>query len=557
MTSASHADDQTVADPRTSPETDPVRSPRSPHVGVVLVTHNRPALMRRALASVLAQAYDGDITVVVVYDRSEPELELVSDAPGRQVEVIVNQRHPGLAGARNTGVLHLGTDLVGFCDDDDEWLPGKLTAQVERLTADPEAEFVTTAMQVSYDGRTSLRLAGKDVVTLTDMARSRMAMLHSTSFLFRRAAMVDGFGLVDETLPGSMAEDWDLLLRAARQAPIQHVDEPLVLIQWGATSYFNDAWNDKNEAHAWLAEHHPEMRADRVGAGLLYGKLAFGHAVVREAAGVAVLRPARGGRELARAPDLPGPPRGRRGVRAPHPGPPQPLRARHLSPAPPGRASPGRARPQDRTKGGSEPTGVTSVAIARRRWSAVSSSASAETARPRSPSSRAIISWWSSTCSPWASRRGTSTGLRPSSSAVSTEPTPACAITRSASPMAARSSSAGNRSWPSMPRSATAVAPTCHSTSAPGPPRAAGRAPARRPVGTRRCASCPASRPPAGPGPAAPAAQWPRRCRTASPGSASGRRPRTGTARRVRTPGSRLTRRPVMLGPAARAALSM
>lgn len=254
----------------------------NPSVGVVLATHNRPELMRRALASILEQEYDGDIVVVLVFDRTEPEWALATDAPRRGVTVIANARTPGLAGARNTGVLALDTELVGFCDDDDVWLPGKLVAQTDRLRRSPEGQFVTTAMQVDYDGRLSVRLADKDEVTITDMARSRMAMLHSSSFLFRRSAMVDGFGLVDETLPRSMAEDWDLLLRAARQHPIQHIDEPLVRIQWGQSSYFNDAWRDKNEAHAWLLEHHPEIRQDRVGAGLQYGKLAFGHAVLGE-----------------------------------------------------------------------------------------------------------------------------------------------------------------------------------------------------------------------------------------------------------------------------------
>lgn len=251
-----------------------------PSVGVVLATHNRPVLMRQALESILGQDYPGPLEVVLVFDRSEPDETLASEDPHRRVSVITNSRTPGLAGARNSGVLHLGTELVGFCDDDDQWLPGKLTAQVRRLLASPDASFCTTAMRVDCDGRSTVRLAAKDRITVEDMARSRMAMLHSSSFLFRRDAMLQGFGLVDETLPRSMAEDWDLLLRAARQAPIVNVDEPLVAILWGASSYFNDAWRDKNEAHAWLIEHHDEILRDRIGAGLMYGKLAFGLAVL-------------------------------------------------------------------------------------------------------------------------------------------------------------------------------------------------------------------------------------------------------------------------------------
>ena len=145
---------------------------------------------------------------------------------------------------------------------------------------------------MDYGDRPTIRLAGQSQVTLGELIRSRMSMLHSSSFLFRRAAMVadGGFGLVDETMPRSMAEDWDLLLRAARQHPIEHVDVPLVAVLWGTSSYFIDAWVDKNAAHTWLLEHHPEMRDDRLAMGHMLGKLAFGQAALRSEAG----RPAHG-----------------------------------------------------------------------------------------------------------------------------------------------------------------------------------------------------------------------------------------------------------------------
>ncbi len=55
----------------------------------------------------------------------------MSLAADERVEAIANTREPGLAGARNSGILALDTDLVAFCDDDDQWLPGKLAAQVK------------------------------------------------------------------------------------------------------------------------------------------------------------------------------------------------------------------------------------------------------------------------------------------------------------------------------------------------------------------------------------------------------------------------------------------
>src|SRR5690242_16188801 len=113
-------------------------------VTVVIPTHNRPALMRRALSSVLAQDYAGGIEVIVVFDRSEPEYSLERDATSRRVRVLSNSRTPGLAGSRNTGILAATSDYVAFLDDDDVWLPSKLARQMSALTSEPDAEFSTT-----------------------------------------------------------------------------------------------------------------------------------------------------------------------------------------------------------------------------------------------------------------------------------------------------------------------------------------------------------------------------------------------------------------------------
>ena len=46
---------------------------------------------------------------------------------------MTNERTPGLAGGRNSGILAGSGELVAFCDDDDEWLPTKVEKQVEAL----------------------------------------------------------------------------------------------------------------------------------------------------------------------------------------------------------------------------------------------------------------------------------------------------------------------------------------------------------------------------------------------------------------------------------------
>jgi glycosyltransferase involved in cell wall biosynthesis len=247
-----------------------------PSVGVVIPTHDRPGPLQTALGAVLGQDYPGPLRVIVVYDRAEPDLP-----PGDRVAVTVNDRTPGLAGARNTGIVKLDTDLVAFCDDDDVWQPGKLRKQVWALRARPGAEFASCGIEVDYDGTVHPRLAGRDEVTHADLLRSRMVMVHSSTYLARRDVLTDGIGLVDESIPGSQNEDWDLALRAARRHPIVHVDEPLVRVSWGASSHYARQWQTRADSLLWMLAHHPDIGRDRAGAARVYGQLAFAYACLR------------------------------------------------------------------------------------------------------------------------------------------------------------------------------------------------------------------------------------------------------------------------------------
>lgn len=245
-----------------------------PSVGVVIPTRNRPELVRKAIAGVREQRYPGELKILVVYDQTEPDYLLASTADV-SVLVLTNWRTSGLAGARNTGILALDTEYVAFCDDDDIWRPDKLRRQMAALLAEHDAEMATCAIEVDYEGRTTPRLAGRSRVTIDELARSRMAMLHSSSFLVRRSSLTaGGIGLVAEDAPGSQNEDWDLLLRAARRAPIVHLDEPLVRVLWGRSSHYAYEYATKISSLRWMMQRHPEISGCRPGAARVYGQLA-------------------------------------------------------------------------------------------------------------------------------------------------------------------------------------------------------------------------------------------------------------------------------------------
>jgi glycosyltransferase involved in cell wall biosynthesis len=245
-----------------------------PSVGVVVPTRNRPELLARAVEGIVAQDYPGPVRTIVVFDQHDPDATLCRGGD-RPLDVLPNLRKPGLAGARNTGIVALDTDLVAFCDDDDAWTPTKLRRQVHALQQRPQAEFCTAAIEVEFGDRLTPRLAGASLVGLDDLVRSRMSMLHSSTFLVRRFVFADDeMGLVAEDAPGSQNEDWDLLLRAAKRGEIVHVDEPLVRVLWGRTSMFAYEYATKMASLRWMMTRHPEIAGSGTGAGRVYGQLA-------------------------------------------------------------------------------------------------------------------------------------------------------------------------------------------------------------------------------------------------------------------------------------------
>ena len=171
-----------------------------------------------------------------------------------------------MAGARNTGILAATGDYVAHCDDDDEWLPDKLSLQVERLSSTATADVVVTGVSIVYEDRVIDRTPTTDVVDLDQLLRSRTQEIHPSSILARRQAYVDGIGLVDEAIPGSYGEDYEWMLRAARRAPILVVREPLVRAYWHRTSFFADRWATIVDAIEYLLAKYPGVPGTATGS---------------------------------------------------------------------------------------------------------------------------------------------------------------------------------------------------------------------------------------------------------------------------------------------------
>lgn len=245
-----------------------------PRVSVVIATRNRPDMLRAAIAAVTSQTYAGPIECLIVFDRTEVDHSLVDVDPMRSVTVMTNENAPGLAGARNTGILAAKGEFVAFCDDDDVWRPTKIERQIAEIG---EALTSVTGIVVDYGGRQAERVPTGATFTLDNLVRHRLMAAHPSTVLMRRDALMGRIGLVDEAIPGSYGEDFDFIIRAVQAGRVSVVEEPLVVVRWGQSMFSRD-WGTIIAAIDYMIEKHDVFRRDRRAWARLSGRRAFANA---------------------------------------------------------------------------------------------------------------------------------------------------------------------------------------------------------------------------------------------------------------------------------------
>lgn len=261
--------------------TDPHRTeafPTAPAVTVIVCTRDRPHLLERAVRSILAQDYTGPLRCVVVFDHCDATPIAVDPAPPhRTLTLTRNEGTPGLAGARNWGLARADGELVAFCDDDDAWEPGKLSAQVALLDAHPDAVLCCTGIRiVTHEGTVERTPPAR--VDLADLLRTRVAAIHPSSFLMRHSDLTERFGGINEDVPHSYGEDYDFLLRASRYGCVVSVQAPLTTVYWDRLSFFSARWESVADGLSYIHDSFPEFASDRRGRARVRGQVAFARA---------------------------------------------------------------------------------------------------------------------------------------------------------------------------------------------------------------------------------------------------------------------------------------
>lgn len=193
-------------------------------VSVIIPTHSRPHLLKRAVASAFAAG--NNVEVIVVDDASSDETaDVCKSIPG--IVYVRLAQNLGVAGARSAGVRASTAQFISFLDDDDVRLPGSLDLEVEVLQAEPDAAMVySQAVPVDESGK-----AVGEVYPAIDTSRDLFWKLLGQNFIpcgsvVLRRSCLDQVGPLNAEIAG--IDDWDLWIRIAERFPIAGVDGPVL-----------------------------------------------------------------------------------------------------------------------------------------------------------------------------------------------------------------------------------------------------------------------------------------------------------------------------------------
>jgi glycosyltransferase involved in cell wall biosynthesis len=195
-------------------------------VSIIIPTHNRAPLLRRAIES--AKLAGSDLEIIVVDDASTDETASMCEELAGVILVRLD-RNVGQAAARNVGILRSTGEFLAFLDDDDLRIAGSVDKQVELLTQD---ERLALVYGPTYVGHTEWCVPTGEIRPPECPAGDIFWDLLKGNFIYTPSVLVrrqhlQTVGMFDPKATGT--EDWDLWIRLAEMHAVGVLDEPVAI----------------------------------------------------------------------------------------------------------------------------------------------------------------------------------------------------------------------------------------------------------------------------------------------------------------------------------------
>lgn len=120
---------------------------QTPRVSVIIPTFNRSNYLHQAIASVLAQSFTNFEILVVDDGSTDDTVEILARFDDPRIKCI-HQENLGRSAARNRGLAQACGEYIALLDDDDLFLPDKLSIQVAYLDSHEEVGLVAGGAEI-------------------------------------------------------------------------------------------------------------------------------------------------------------------------------------------------------------------------------------------------------------------------------------------------------------------------------------------------------------------------------------------------------------------------
>lgn len=201
-----------------------------PQLSIIIPTHNRPDMLRKAVKSATNQTM-GDIEVIVVDDGSN--VSIANETLDPRVHIHRHSSSRGAAAARNTGLSLAHGAYTAFLDDDDTLLPDYAATMIHFMeNKGPDIDFSWPTLSVIDipTGKTSLAQSHPCLIRRNkpapESSYAAAAYVRTTGMIFRTST-IRSFKGFDESL--AVSEDRELVFRMlSKGCGCGSVESPLV-----------------------------------------------------------------------------------------------------------------------------------------------------------------------------------------------------------------------------------------------------------------------------------------------------------------------------------------
>jgi len=190
-------------------------SPISGLVSVVVPTHNRSKMLRKAIKSILAQDYD-KIELIIVQDAcTDDTSSVLMEFKDSRIKCIVSNVNLGGAKARNLGIESCRGEYIAFLDDDDIWKKYKLSSQLKIFQKFNDVAIVSTSYE-SIDSVSSKRVNLPGEIILEDLLYKNYC--GSFSFCITKSKYLKNLRINPQL---KACQDWDLWIKILKNTGLK------------------------------------------------------------------------------------------------------------------------------------------------------------------------------------------------------------------------------------------------------------------------------------------------------------------------------------------------